>query len=265
MGSGLVYAIVVLVWVAYLVPSWLRNEDQLNSRSVHRYKRAMRVVSKGTEAEILRSHEERMEVRAQMRRRRMVVISALAAALLLSILLTVGGAVPLWAPALPSLVAAIYVTNVRRVVVAEKVAQSRAAVAHRARRQAPMPALSDPAAALRTLPRTSTALPPVMDAQTPSRTVSVVPSGALSDASAWQPVDVPLPTYVTAPKAVRSHRVIDLTRPGEWTETQKRAEEARLMAVAPSRDQVFDQIAAEEAVALVERLAAEDRRAAGDH
>ena len=33
----------------------------------------------------------------------------------------------------------------------------------------------------------------------------------------WDPVPVPLPTYVSAPKAPRSVRVIDLTLPGAWT------------------------------------------------
>jgi hypothetical protein len=34
---------------------------------------------------------------------------------------------------------------------------------------------------------------------------------------AWQPVPVPLPTYVTAPKAPRSVRTIDLTKPGAYS------------------------------------------------
>lgn len=37
------------------------------------------------------------------------------------------------------------------------------------------------------------------------------------DDQAWQPNPLPLPTYVTAPKAVRPIKVIDLTTPGAWT------------------------------------------------
>jgi hypothetical protein len=36
-------------------------------------------------------------------------------------------------------------------------------------------------------------------------------------AAAWDPVPVPLPTYVSAPKAPRSVRIVDLTKPGAWT------------------------------------------------
>ena len=53
---------------------------------------------------------------------------------------------------------------------------------------------------------------------------------------AWEPVPVPLPTYVTAPKAPRSVRVIDLTKPGLWTSGHLDPEEAeRLVAEALAR------------------------------
>ena len=53
--------------------------------------------------------------------------------------------------------------------------------------------------------------------------------------------------YVNAPKAVRPIRTIDLTKPGAWSAAQKANEEALLAAISPGRDQVFDQVAAEEA------------------
>ena len=57
-----------------------------------------------------------------------------------------------------------------------------------------------------------------------------------------------MPTYVTAPKAVTPKRVIDLTVPGAWSAEQERLASAALSAVAPARDEVFDQLLAEEAV-----------------
>jgi hypothetical protein len=54
----------------------------------------------------------------------------------------------------------------------------------------------------------------------------------------WEPAEFPLPTYVTAPKAVRPVRVIDLTSPGAWTsgrfleESIPEAEEAVDQAMA---------------------------------
>jgi DNA-binding TFAR19-related protein (PDSD5 family) len=57
-----------------------------------------------------------------------------------------------------------------------------------------------------------------------------------------------VPTYVNAPKAVSPKRVIDLTTPGQWSEEQERLEREALAAVSPSRDQIFDQQLADEAV-----------------
>ncbi len=39
----------------------------------------------------------------------------------------------------------------------------------------------------------------------------------LRDEETWRPNELPLPTYVTAPKAIRPIKVIDLTSPGAWT------------------------------------------------
>ena len=59
----------------------------------------------------------------------------------------------------------------------------------------------------------------------------------------WQPTKVPQPTYVTAPKAVPAKRIIDLTVPGAWSAEQK----AQAESVVPTRDELFDQVLAEEA------------------
>lgn len=41
--------------------------------------------------------------------------------------------------------------------------------------------------------------------------------GEAGDDETWRPNPLPLPTYVTAPKAIRPIKVIDLTTPGAWT------------------------------------------------
>lgn len=64
------------------------------------------------------------------------------------------------------------------------------------------------------------------------------------DGTAWQPTSVPRPTYATAPKAIPSNRVIDLTIPGAWIASQQASSESELL---PSRDELFDQELAENA------------------
>ena len=53
---------------------------------------------------------------------------------------------------------------------------------------------------------------------------------------------------MTAPKAIIPKRVIDLTVPGAWSDEQERLEREALAAASPSRDQIFDQQLADEAV-----------------
>jgi hypothetical protein len=67
--------------------------------------------------------------------------------------------------------------------------------------------------------------------------VIVVPK----DRTGWQPTQLPRPTYATAPKAVPSKRIIDLTSPGEWSAKQEQEQ-----VIPNSRDEVFDLIALEE-------------------
>jgi hypothetical protein len=64
------------------------------------------------------------------------------------------------------------------------------------------------------------------------------------DGPTWQPTSVPRPTYATAPKAIPSNRIIDLTVPGVWMAAQQSSAEAELL---PSRDELFDQELAENA------------------
>ena len=64
------------------------------------------------------------------------------------------------------------------------------------------------------------------------------------DGSTWQPTSVPRPTYATAPKAIPSNRIIDLTVPGAWIAAQQASAESELL---PSRDELFDQELAENA------------------
>jgi hypothetical protein len=78
--------------------------------------------------------------------------------------------------------------------------------------------------------------------------VTVLPKGTAAARAEWQPNSVPVPTYLNAPKAVAPKRVIDLTEPGKWSDEQEALEIAALNAAAPSRDEIFDQQLADEAV-----------------
>lgn len=46
-GSGVIYAVLVVMWAAYFIPRWLRRHEELSeARSVERFSRAMRILSR---------------------------------------------------------------------------------------------------------------------------------------------------------------------------------------------------------------------------
>ena len=46
-GSGVIYAVLVVMWAAYFIPRWLRRHEELSeARSVERFDKAMRILSR---------------------------------------------------------------------------------------------------------------------------------------------------------------------------------------------------------------------------
>jgi len=44
MGSGLIYLIIIGMWIAYFLPRWISNHEEISGRSVKRFDEAMKVV-----------------------------------------------------------------------------------------------------------------------------------------------------------------------------------------------------------------------------
>jgi hypothetical protein len=237
----LVYAVIVGLWAVVLIPMWLRrHEAATESRSVDRFSQAMRILSRreatiSTRTVVMpaRSAESRRPVasggsarpttarrrdpstvaRVAMARRRRRTFTLL---VLTSVLLAVPaalGRLTWWPSAVAVILLAAFVVHLRL--------QARRAALLRSVRTA----RADETVAPRADAAPSNVWRPVDSAPAEahfSASVDVqrnVPSAAVSDPTvvSWEPLDMPLPTYVTAPKAVRPVRVIDLTVPGAWT------------------------------------------------
>jgi hypothetical protein len=245
-GSGIIYAVVAVIWIAYFVPAWLRRHDEVSeSRSVERYRSAMRVVSRGTGAEIGVTTSERAEERWAMLRKRQRLFVGIIGMLLLTVGSAMFGLVSPWVIGLPIISFVLFLTYVRRAKVAEDLIARRQAV--RATHNHEVAVRPSTLSFARTIQEPTVATAPPI-----SSTVHVIERGE----SAWEPAQVPVPTYVMAPKAVRAHRIIDLTKPGAWTAEQQAEEALRLSAIAPSRDEVFDQVAADAAAIEISTRAA---------
>ncbi|MEU9077113.1 gephyrin-like molybdotransferase receptor GlpR [Kitasatospora sp. NPDC004745] len=188
--------------------------------------------------------------RAQLlaRRRRMVTGLFLAFALG-AVVAAVAGLAFLWVPAVPALLLTLYIGHLRKLErqryevkldrdraaqAAERLRkreQQRAAAPEAAAAPAEAPAAPDRAAGERTGRRPHLRLA----ADPEEATVSVASASVVAEATeheewvdgmrergaagpdSWEPVPVPLPTYVTAPVAPRVSRNLDLSAPGTWT------------------------------------------------
>jgi len=248
MGSGIIYVAIVGMWVAYFVPRWVHNHDEFSGKSVERYKSALRIVAStsssasdvGGAIHTDLDHESKI---AQILFRRRIVFGLLVLMFISALADVVINAAPYAYALLPMTGLLIYVAHVRRQSLAMRLQRRRVMQLH----------------------RTTAGVSPTNLAQviTPKEVrdhwiplqereltgITILPKGSAKERNVWQPNQVPVPTYVNAPKAVVPKRVIDLTIPGAWSEEQERLAEEVLAVAAPSRDEVFDQQLAEEAVA----------------
>ncbi|GLW55407.1 divisome protein SepX/GlpR [Kitasatospora phosalacinea] len=175
-----------------------------------------------------RSAERRARLLA--RRRRMVTMLFLAFALG-AVVAAVAGFAFLWVPAVPGVLLTLYIGHLRRLERQRyevkfdrtKAAQAAERLRDRERERSARPA-PEPSA-VRPAPAAEPAAP--ADPATTRATVLAeateheewadgVRARAAAGPDSWEPVPVPLPTYVTAPVAPRTTRGLDLSAPDTW-------------------------------------------------
>ena len=250
MASGIIYLSIVGMWVAYFVPRWVHSHDEFSGKSVERYKSALKVVAGSSEVDShlglpTRTDYENENRNARLLFRRRVVFGVLIAALLISLSAAIFGSLPFLYSFVPVSGFVIYVAHVRRQSVDARMYRRRVSQLQRTKAGVSSTNLAQVIA-----PKDSRDhwIPL---AEREMSTIVLLPKGTAQARNEWQPNSVPVPTYVNAAKAVPSKRVIDLTVPGAWSDEQELLAREALSAAAPSRDEVFDQQLAEEAVEKV--------------
>ena len=253
MASGIIYLAIIGMWVAYFLPRWVHNKNEFSGKHVERYKSALRVVASNTPGAqigtgVIYTDVDRAGRVAQQLMRRRIIFSII----FISLILTTAGAVmqtfSLIAIAIPVTAGLIYIAHVRRQVNSERIQRRRVDQLHRTTEGISHTNLADVLT-----PKSHSEIVINQDHWVPLAEreltgITLLPKGTAQSRAEWQPNEIPVPTYVNAPKAVPSKRIIDLTEPGKWTEEQQRLEREALAAAAPSRDEIFDQQLADEAV-----------------
>ena len=242
MTSGApIYAILVIVWALVLIPMWLRRHDEAQeTKSADRFARAMGTLRRSETGAVgapaprevvmparsAASHDTQIIVTgpagtvtpaalAAARRRR--VLGILVGLLLVTFTVAMLGKLPLWTVAIPAvLVGGFLVVARRQVALAADIKrrqQKRATLAEAAR--AAEARYAEGAGAR----RGGRAMDPAPAA--PQRIVASelleLSDDTVRAEGSWHAVPTTLPTYVTAPRATRMPRVLDLTHPGQWT------------------------------------------------
>ncbi|WP_327375908.1 hypothetical protein OG393_19285 [Streptomyces sp. NBC_01216] len=316
-SSGLIYAVIVGAWAAYLVPMWLRRQDELNeARPTERFSTAIRLLSgragmerryakelkdrdrtadhaepdvdPDAETEHLSSvdvrafsapparTEARLELPAPApapaprrpsktsaerarrskvlaRRRRTTVVLFLAFTLG-AVVAAVGGLTFLWAPAVPAVLLSTYIVHLRvqerrRFVYVMDRRRAEAAAARlresRPQRRQPTSSSSSASSADDESSHPEPAPSPELSPQEAGRRALVEQTDHAewvdqqrergpARGDSWEPVPVPLPTYVTAPVAPRATSGIDITDPDTWSAARSSTAADPAPAAAPS-------------------------------
>jgi hypothetical protein len=247
MASGLIYIAIIGMWVAYFAPRWIHDRNEFSGKSVERFKVALTVVANSSShSSAIDGHHhidlDREAKIAQLLMRRRIIFALLTFSLLTTIAGGFMRTMPFLYVLLPATGILIYIANVRRQSVASSIQHRR--IQQLQRRTAGVSATN----LVEVVTPKSSQEHWIPLSERELKGVVVLPQGTASVRNAWQPADVPVPTYVTAPKAITPKRVIDLTVPGAWSDEQERLEREALAAASPSRDQIFDQQLADEAV-----------------
>ena len=261
MASGIIYLAIIGMWVAYFLPRWVHNKNEFSGKSVERYKSALRVVASTTPGAHIGSGAIYTDVDragrvAQQLMRRRIIFSLITTTLILTTAGAIMQTFTYIAIAIPVTGLLLYIAHVRRQENSERITRRRVDQLHRTTEGVSHTNLAD------VLSHNSHSEVKVNQdhwiplSERELTGVTLLPKGTAQSRAEWQPNEIPVPTYVNAPKAVQSKRVLDLTEPGRWTEEQERLEREALAAAAPARDEVFDQQLADEAVQKLREMRA---------
>lgn len=240
-GSGLIYAAIIVMWAAYFIPRWLRRHEELSeSRSVEKFDRAMRILSRreptpdrryvvmpprpSVPAQRMRTTRTTRPVRRSVALRRRRVLAGLLLTTLVTSVATPLSPLPWWAPLAGLGLVVAYLVHLRlQARSTRELTRTRAAVRKRSRsRLMRFDAVERLMTVRRELAEERAAEERRWaEAEAAEQRLREEEEERRRRAEAeWSPVPVPLPTYVSKPMAPRRAPTIDLTNPGAWTEAQ---------------------------------------------
>jgi hypothetical protein len=273
--TGVIYALVVLAWAAYLLPQALRRHDEAaRKHSIERFSSAMRVLARrgsqrgdrfvvtpprtvdrvltpslasgtpsGTSATAVeRPRPSRAALRAAAARRRRVLVVLVAVTVLVAAIAAFG-VIPWWSVVVPVALIAAFLTVARR-----QVRMASESYWDEVADSTPEPSNVITRPATRVDASHGAAKPPASDVVDDEPTITLsaedlkearVGVGVVTTKdgdSLWDPLPVTLPTYVDKPVAKRSYRTIALGEPGTWSSGHSEKDSATVATAKQADD-----------------------------
>lgn len=225
-GTGLIFAAVIAVWVAYGVPLALRRYDESSrAGSVSSFSGAMRILTHRADPSVDSTTAApapvpvtREAARTAARRRRRTLLTLVTLTVVVAVL-AVLAVVPRLFVAVPLVLVAVWLVACRVQVRAE-LGRGRRPAADGAGDDADdeltviiSPQVEDDAPHRRHLMEAA----PLQSADLVEAEIAAVPVMSNTGATLWDPIPVTLPTYVTKPRVTRTIRTIEFGEPGAWT------------------------------------------------
>ena len=247
MGSGLIYIIIVGMWIAYFLPRWIANHEEVSGRSIEKFATTMRVVGKTSGnttddlTDLLRKRENQMLIR------RILFTSILGLTLIVGLFALVGFLSPAIIT-IPISGLGLYIVHARHQISAvneeianasnleKQIDSSTSKYSELIARSKRVARSKDEFADEHWTPLAER----VARSESEVHGITIIPKG--SPHKTWDPISVPPPTYANSPKAAPRRR-IDLTVPGAWSAAQ---EEELKRFLKPNADEIFDQSIADE-------------------
>ena len=216
--TGLIYIVIIALWVAVLVPMWLRRHDQISEvRSTAKFSRSMKTLAAMEAHPAGSAREDRMrEVREagavarlnaqqEAAKRRAVVLAALCGLLVVTLGLGLASVAPMWLAVIALFLVVGFMAATALTASARTASRSRTVSTGRR-------VVASARAGRAGAPAGGAAAP-----EAPADDDWLNWNAWDEDDRAWEAVPTTLPTYVTAPRASAVPRPIDKARPGEWT------------------------------------------------
>jgi hypothetical protein len=247
MGSGLIYLIIVGMWIAYFLPRWIASHEEVSGRSIEKFANTMKVVGRTSGNESLELDEIRKRHASQITSRRILFSSILAAIVLIAGFTVAGIFTPIIL-LLPLSALILYTVHARHQIAAaeEELARAIAAQPERARDKYRELIARSRRIAYSRIEMSEEQWIPLADrlasAESESNGITIIPKGIAGRLNTWDPIEVPAPSYISAAKAA-PRKIIDLTIPGAWSEEQQRLLQ-EVMKSSPN--EIFDQTIADE-------------------